>query len=95
MNAIDEREEVEALGYKPVRLLPTGEWAGIQNLLFTVGLFVGIDPVLYRTRFCFPDRTSAESALRNWDGVGDPPGPWIKEKGRVERVNPRHDGGAR
>ena len=43
----------------------------------------------YRTRFCYPTRAQAQEALVAWDGQGDPPGAWIKEKGPgVERSNP-------
>lgn len=67
-------------GYHPVRLLPTGEWAGIRDMLYTFGLHVGLDEIGYRTRFCFPDRAAAEAALAAWDGEGFPPGFWIKQK---------------
>lgn len=67
-------------GYGPLRRLPTGEWAGDVDQLYTVGLFVGLDESGYRTRFCFPDRPSAEAALAAWDGAGFPPGFWIKQK---------------
>jgi hypothetical protein len=83
--------EIEALEYKHPRLLPTGEWAALQQMVFTVGLFVGIDETGYRTRFCYPHFFPAVIALVEWDGTGDPPGPWIKEKGGPipDRPNPR------
>lgn len=81
--------------YMPTRRLPTGEWVGVRRMLYTVGLFVGLDEVGYRTRFCYPDLLSARSALEEWDGTGDPPGPWIKEKGQVERSNPRLEEGVK
>jgi hypothetical protein len=52
-------------------------------------LCVGLDEIGYRTRFCYPDFLSASLALSQWDGRGDPPGPWIKEKGVRERNNPQ------
>jgi len=81
-------EKLTALGYTLPRLLPTGEWAAIQQMMFTTGLFVGIDPIGYRTRFCYEHVSQAAIALLTWDGKGDPPGLWIKEKGRNERLNP-------
>jgi len=84
------KEKLFEFGYQAARQLPTGEWAGCMRMLFTVGLFVGIDEDSYRTRFCYPDMIHAAGALQWWDGVGDPPGPWIKEKGAPggDRNNP-------
>lgn len=82
-------DQVSSLGYAFARQLPTGEWIALQRMAYTVGLFVGLDDVGYRTRFCYPDWPQALIALNQWDGRGDPPGYWIKEKGRVERHNPR------
>jgi len=84
-------KQAEELGYFSVRRLPTGELAGLQQMLFTVGLFVGLDETGYRSRFCYPSQRSAQIAINYWDGEGDPPGPWIVEKGRVERQNPNAD----
>ena len=67
-------------GYFPTRVLPTGEIAGVQDQLFTAGLFVGLDEHGWKRRYCFASRLQAEIALREWTGAGDPPGPWIKEK---------------
>lgn len=71
-----------------VRLLPCGEWACTHRFLFTTGLLVGLHGIGYRTRFCYPSAETAANALAQWDGRGDPPGPWIKEKGNGERSNP-------
>jgi hypothetical protein len=76
-------------GYAHVRLLPTGEIAGLQRFIFTVGLIVGINGYTYRTRFCYAKASEAIEAITTWDGKGSPPGYWIKEKGRRERHNPR------
>ena len=76
--------------YKNVKELETKEWAAVTPYLFTYGLCVGIDPQgdCHRTRYCYPDGVSAEKALEEWDGRGDPPGPWIKQKPQ-ERTNPQ------
>lgn len=83
-------KEAEEIGYSSPKILATGECAAIRDMLFTTGLFVGLNKLFYRTRFCYPDRLSAEAALEAWDGRGDPPGPWIKEKGEIERTNPKN-----
>lgn len=87
-------ESAKANGYNPVKVLPSGEIAGISRLAFTWGLYVGLG-TFYRTRFCYPTLHDAVTALDTWDGKGDPPGPWIKEKGYnkefdkiVDRSNP-------
>lgn len=87
MDQLTEKEANE-IGYVPAKILRSGECAGVMNMLHTTGLFVGIDAQLYRTRFCYATRSEAEKALSEWDGFGDPPGKWIKEKGGVERSNP-------
>jgi len=62
---------------------------GVAQFLLHIGIVcVGLDETGYRTRFCYEDKRTALFALLTWDGRGDPPGPWIKEKGRVERNNP-------
>lgn len=73
-------EEIAKEGYTPNRILPTGERAGVIDMLFTTALAVGIDKIGYRTRFCFPTRAEAEKALKEWSGTGFPPGFWVKQK---------------
>lgn len=79
-------------GYSVFRRLDNGEVAGISQFIYTFGLVLGLDETGYRTRFCYPDFASALQALLIWDGFGDPPGPWIKEKGRIERMRPNIGG---
>ena len=67
-------------GYVRCIVMPTGEVAGLHQMLYTTGLVVGLGEHGYRTRFCYETRQQAQDALDAWDGVGDPPGPWIKEK---------------
>ncbi len=70
----------DLMEYHPLKRLATGELAGVYDYLYTAGLVVGIDPVGWRTRFCYETRFQAEQALEQWDGRGDPPGNWIKQK---------------
>ncbi len=78
------KELLEAEGYMQIEQLPTGVWAGLQDMIYTTGLFVGLDETGYRRRYCYPSYESAVVALRSWDGQDDPPGPWIKRKGLGE-----------
>jgi len=84
----------EGLGYMNVRTLPTGEVAGIMSFMFTWGIIVGITRYSYRVRYCYESASEAVPALLYWDGEGDPPGPWVKAKGKnkegvsEDRLNP-------
>lgn len=76
-------------GYRPLRDLPSGELAGVMDMMWTAALCVGLDELGYRVRYCYATRAEAEAALKAWDGAGDPSGPWIKAKGEGEdRLNP-------
>ena len=82
--------EANEHGYIPARVLASGECAGVMRMVYTAGLFVGLTDWGYRTRFCYPTIEDAIRALAEWDGHGDPPGPWIKEKGAADRSNPKN-----
>lgn len=73
--------KVERLGYRhPKYLTAIDRWAGLLKMNYTTGLFVGITEWEYERRFCYEDWHEARKALEAWDGAGDPPGSWIKEK---------------
>lgn len=83
-----------SLGYYRARQLPRGHWLALLTNLFTTGLCVVDEPTLsdawsngLRTRFCYQHSGDAEAAFEIWDGQGDPPGPWIKQKPE-DRMNP-------
>jgi hypothetical protein len=75
----------------PTRLIESGPCAGMYAhcvvMLYTVGIAVS-DPGTLLCRWCYETRREAAEALEQWDGQGDPPGNWIKFKGRVERHGP-------
>ncbi len=75
-------------GYTHLRRLSTGEVAGVAQMAFTGGLFVGLTTMSYRTRYCYETLEQAIDALACWDGRNDPSGPWIKRKGDKEYLNP-------
>lgn len=68
--------------------IKNGRVCGLHRMIFTVGLFVGLTRNYREGRYCFPTYRDAELALEEWDGIGDPPGNWIKYKGRTEYSNP-------
>jgi len=88
-------------GYVCVQKLPNGMWVGMQRMLYTTGLFIGLTVEGYSGRYCYERFADVKDALQTWDGTGDPPGPWIKYKGvnlegmheaesrYEERLNPR------
>jgi len=80
LNDVAILSSLENNGYQNITLLPTGEWAATLRMFYTTGLFVGLDEITYRTRFCFETEHDARAALLNWDGTGFPPGWWIKQK---------------
>ncbi len=85
--------ELQENGYRHASFLPDGKVAGIQRMLFTFGLCCGIhregNLLFHDYRYCYEHEADAIAALSEWDGKGDPPGPWIKLKGaRVERLGP-------
>jgi len=84
---------LEENGYMNVRRLPTGEFIGVLAQLFTFGLFVGLDENGYKRRYCYEHKSDAVIASQVWDGEGDPPGPWIKEK-PSDRLGPGAGGGS-
>lgn len=82
------QEDMARLGYSHCKKLPNGEWLAIQNMLYTTGLFIVVDSMTWRTRFCYEDFSDAVDACLEWDGEGDPPGNWIKQKPE-DRLNPK------
>lgn len=82
---------LEANGYMDLKTLSDGRVAGVYRYLFTGGVCYGLTEGGLEGRFCYPTLAEAREAISDWDGVGDPPGNWIKEKGRVERRNPNFD----
>ena len=80
---------LEKEGYSHLREYGTSNGiCGIRRMLFTTGLFCGLTQNFYEGRWCYPTMFDAVQALTKWDGRGDPPGNWIKYKGRVEYSNP-------
>jgi hypothetical protein len=80
-------QDIKAMGYLYPRQLADGTWIALAKMMYTVGLVVGIDRVGYRKRFCYETATAAVLAVTAWNGQGDPPGMWIKEK-PGDRFNP-------
>lgn len=68
-------------GYTDLREID-GRWYGLYRFMFTTGLVVGLDEYGYEGRYCYHTMSEARNALIHWYGKGDPPGEWIKYKGK-------------
>src|SRR6185295_6994894 len=66
-------------GYENLRQFPDGRWIGTHRAV-AHRLFVRLHRFGYEECFDFPSSYGAIEAARAWDGLGDPPGPWIKHK---------------
>lgn len=73
--------ELHALGYQEVRCLSDGRLIGVMRFVYTAGLCVDLDNRGYGVRYCYARMIDAVAAAATWDGIGHPPGPWIKRKG--------------
>lgn len=67
--------------YFNIKHVPGKGLCGLMRYIFTVGLVYGIDKYDVEGRYCYSGMADAKEALGNWDGTGDPGGPWIKHKG--------------
>jgi hypothetical protein len=86
---MDLIEYLKSEGYYEIREIPGIGICGLRKFIFTTGLVIGMDENLYYGRYCYSNESDALKALREWDGKGDPSGPWIKYKGLPEeRSNP-------
>ena len=85
-------EFLEAEGvYFGIKEIPGRGFCAVHNYLFTTGLLYGLDFQGLEGRYCYKNPVEAVVALHLWDGQGDPPGNWIKHKGRAgEWSNPKY-----
>ena len=71
---------LESEGYYNLREVPGRGVCGMENMIFTVALWVDLRMEGRNERYCFPNRLSASKALEEWNGTGDPGWEWIKHK---------------
>lgn len=78
--------------YALIRRVPGNGICGLQRMIFTVGLFYGMDMWNIGGRYCYHTLAEAVHALATWDGTGDAPGNWIKRFGdKGEMLNPNYE----
>lgn len=91
---MDLVEYLKSEGYYEIREVPGRGICGLRKFIFTTGLVVGMTKDLYYGRYCYSNESDASKALNEWNGEGDPDGPWIKYKGMPEeRSNPLMEDG--
>lgn len=70
--------------FMDARAIPGRGLCVVQRFVFTCGLLTGVTLnglcYDYTARYCYPIGSDALRDLREWDGAGDPPGEWVKEK---------------
>jgi hypothetical protein len=57
-------------GYRNIRNVPGVGWCGVMDMLFTVGVFCGLEQYGYRFRYCFSKELpagTAEQELKKWN----------------------------
>lgn len=72
--------------YVCLRNLPDGRLCGVHRLLFHWTMHVDIDLCGYADRYCYQTEQGAISALKDWDGIGDPEG-WHRHVSTGRRRN--------
>ncbi len=87
MNIDDLNKEIKEQ-YTHMKHISGKGMCGIQRLLFTTGLVVGIDNIGYEGRYCYNTHNEAVKALDSFteDDIY-PEGDWIKYKGRTGEFN--------
>jgi hypothetical protein len=68
-------------GYYEFRKVPNHGICALRNFIFTTGIIIGLNPNSYYGRYCYPYQHEASNSLKEWDGIGDPKGDWLKYKG--------------
>ena len=69
-------------GYLCIREIPGKGICCLYRFIYTTGLVINCTRIGYDGRYCYSSFADAKSALLKWDGVGHPPGEWIKYKGK-------------
>lgn len=63
--------ELEAHGYQNIRFVNM-QFCGIRRMMYTVGVFYGLDETGCRGRICFDTAQNAALFLAEWDGETAP-----------------------
>lgn len=69
-------------GYTNLQEIEGRGIVGIQRFIYTTAIVYGLNEDSYEGRWCYHTQWDAVAALKEWNGVGDPSGEWIKYKGK-------------
>lgn len=72
--ATPDYEQLLAMGYTDITVLPNGDYACIFKFMFTYAILFGMNAWGYEQRWCYHSYEAARAALTAWDGEGDPDG---------------------
>lgn len=102
-NHLLDEQALREDNYVLIRFLPDNRAIALYQMMFTTALCVlrpgyfsatrdadGNINALdnhRETRYCYEHFNDAVKAVAHWDGTGDPPGPWVKQKPE-DRLNP-------
>lgn len=77
-------------GYYNLKEIEGHGVCGLRRFMFTVGLCKDLTKDDFGGRWCYAHADILDSivAIETWKGEGDPPGKWIKFKGKTEYSNP-------
>ncbi|ARU04714.1 hypothetical protein CCO03_08530 [Comamonas serinivorans] len=67
-------------GYIEVRELPDGSFAALGDLIYTRAIYLGCNAEGYSRRFCFSDRTRANTEFAALTSEDDEPSGWIARR---------------
>lgn len=67
-------------GYYEIIELEDHSVAALSDLLFTTGLFMGLDEFGWEKRFCYDSQSTAYAELRKLNKLTDIPENWIAKR---------------
>lgn len=74
-------EYLKTQGYYEFRKVPNHGICSLRKFIFTTGIIIGLERTFYHGRYCYSKEEEASQELKNWNGIGDPQGNWLKYKG--------------
>lgn len=84
------KKDLESNGYFDLKEC-NGIILGMMKFAFTLAIVVDIKELDYDHRYCYPYEKTLDClmAYKIYEGLGDPIGPWVKNKGwNRDRLNP-------
>lgn len=80
MTNTDKLAEWLASNYDTVRQLPDGSFAGLSRLMFTTGVYLGLNRWGYGNRYCFESPDKAREVFDALQSEDDEPAGWVARR---------------